>query len=74
VSGVQEIATQNLGAIEELLKGNSYFRASRSYLLNLKYLTRVDRKSCNCILEYPGDSCAIKIPAQKIKMLESNFT
>lgn len=74
VSGVQEITTQNLGAIEELLKGSSYFRASRSYLLNLKYLTRVDRKSCNCILEYPGDTCSIKIPAQKIKMLESNFT
>lgn len=74
VSGVQEITTQNLGTIEDLLKGSSYFRASRSYLLNLKYLTRVDRKSCNCILEYPGDTCAIKIPAQKIKMLESNFT
>jgi len=74
VSGAQEITTQNLGAIEELLKGSSYFRASRSYLLNLKYLTRVDRKSCNCILEYPGDTCSIKIPAQKIKMLESNFT
>jgi len=74
ISGAQEITTQNLGAIEELLKGSSYFRASRSYLLNLKYLTRVDRKSCNCILEYPGDSCSIKIPAQKIKLLESNFT
>jgi len=74
VNGAQEITTQNLGAIEELLKGSSYFRASRSYLLNLKYLTRVDRKSCNCILEYPGDTCSIRIPAQKIKMLESNFT
>lgn len=74
VSGAQEITTLNLGAIEKLLKGSSYFRASRSYLLNLKFLTRVDRKSCNCILEYPGDSCSIKIPAQKIKILESNFT
>jgi DNA-binding LytR/AlgR family response regulator len=74
VNGVQETTTQNLGAIERLLKGSSFFRASRSYLLNLKYLTRVDRKSCSCILEYPGDSCSIKIPAQKIKLLESNFT
>ncbi len=74
INGVQETTTQNLGAIERLLKGSSFFRASRSYLLNLKYLTRVDRKSCSCILEYPGDSCSIKIPAQKIKLLESNFT
>lgn len=73
-NGVQEITTQNLGAIEGMLNGTSFFRASRSYLLNLRYLTRVDRKSCSCILEYPGDSCSIKIPAQKIKLLESNFT
>ena len=69
-----EITTQNLGAIEEILEGNSFFRASRSYLLNLKYLSRVDRKSCSCILEYSGKSCSIKIPAQKIKMLESTFS
>ncbi len=74
LNGAQETTTQNLGSIEGLLKGNSFFRASRSYLLNLKYLTRVDRKSSSCILEYGGESCTIKIPAQKIKLLESNFT
>jgi DNA-binding LytR/AlgR family response regulator len=72
--GTREIVTQNLGTIEEVLKGNSFFRASRSYLLNLKYLSRVDRKSCNCILEYPGKTCSIKIPAPKIRMLESIFS
>ena len=72
--GNSETITQNLGAIEEILGGNSFFRASRSYLLNLKYLTRVDRKNCSCQLEYPGASCAIKIPAQKIKILESTFS
>lgn len=69
-----EIISQNLGAIEEMLDGSTFFRASRSYLLNLKYISRVDRKSCNCILEYPGKSCSIKIPAQKIKLLESTFS
>lgn len=72
--GASELITQNLGAVEEMLDGNSFFRASRSYLLNLKYLTRVERKSCNCYLEYPGKTCAIKIPAQKIKILESAFS
>ena len=73
-SGASELITQNLGAISGMLDGNSFFRASRSYLLNLKYLTRVERKSCNCYLESPGNSCAIKIPAQKIKILESTFS
>jgi two-component system LytT family response regulator len=73
-NGSRELTTQNLGSIEEMLKGVSFFRASRSYLVNLKYLTRVDRKSCNCHLEYPGGSCAVKIPAQKIRLLESSFS
>lgn len=73
-SGTRETCTQNLGNIEELLEGGTFFRASRSYLLNLKYLSRVYRKSNQCLLEYPGDSFSIKIPAQKIKMLESIFT
>jgi len=72
--GNSEVITQNLGAIEEILEGRTFFRASRSYLLNLRYLTRVDRKSCHCILEYAGESCTIKIPAQKVRLLEATFT
>jgi len=72
--GRSEITTQNLGAIEEILNGNSFFRASRSYLLNLRYISRVDRKSSSCILEYPGASWTIKIPAKKIRLLESSFS
>lgn len=74
INGNRELITQNLGSIDELFQGSSFFRASRSYLVNLKYLSRVDRKSCNCHLEYPGGSCSVKIPAQKIKLLEANFS
>ncbi len=72
--GSAEITTQNLGAIEELLKAGTFFRVSRSYLVNLKYLARVDRKSNLCFLEYNAETTSIKIPSQKIKMLESNFS
>jgi two-component system LytT family response regulator len=74
VSGTREMTTQNLGTIEELLRPGAFFRASRSYLVNLKYLARVDRKNCLCILEYPGNTCSIKIPSQKIRLLESSFS
>ncbi len=74
VNGKREFTTQNLGSIEELLKGESFFRASRSYLVNLKFLSRVDRKNCSCVLEHEGDSHSIKIPAQKIKILEASFS
>lgn len=72
-SGNREITTQNLGSIEDLLKPGPFFRVSRSYLVNLKYLARVDRKNSLCILEYDGDSYSVKIPAQKIRLLEANF-
>jgi DNA-binding LytR/AlgR family response regulator len=72
--GSSETISQNLGAIEEILEGNGFFRASRSYLLNLKYLTRVDRKNCSCQMEYPGGTYTVTIPAQKIRVLESSFS
>lgn len=74
INGNQEITTQNLGSIEDLLREGSFFRVSRSYLVNLKFLARVDRKSTSCTLEYNGESYSIRIPQQKIKMLESNFS
>lgn len=72
-TGNRETATQNLGSIEEQLDDSSFFRVSRSYLINLKYLSRVNRKNSSCMLEYQGDSYEIKVPGQKIKLLESNF-
>jgi two-component system LytT family response regulator len=68
-----ELTTQNLGSIEDLLRSGTFFRVSRSYLVNLRYLSRVDRKSNLCILEFQGESISIKIPSQKIKLLEANF-
>jgi DNA-binding LytR/AlgR family response regulator len=72
--GNKELTSQNLGSIEELLEGSTFFRASRSYLLNLRYLSKVDRKNSSCILEYNGESHAIRIPSQKIKILEATFS
>lgn len=74
VNGSRELTTQNLSNIEEQLQAGSFFRASRSYLFNLKFISRVDRKTCICVLEYSGNSCSIKIPSQKIRMLEANFS
>lgn len=72
-TGVRELTTQNLGSIETILKQGIFFRVSRSYLVNLKFLSRVDRKNSLCILEFNGTSYPVKIPAQKIRMLEANF-
>jgi DNA-binding LytR/AlgR family response regulator len=72
-NGNHVLSSLNLGAMEELLKHESFFRVSRSYLINLRYLTKVDRKDCLCFLETPGENCSIKIPSQKVKLLETHF-
>lgn len=73
LNGNLELTTHNLGAIEEMMQSGSFFRASRSYLVNVKYLSRVDRKSCSCTLEYSGSTYSFRIPAQKIRLLEASF-
>ena len=74
LNGNQELTTQNLGSIEEILNEGSFFRVSRSYVVNLKFLSRVDRRSASCTLEYNGETYSIKIPLQKIKILEASFS
>jgi two-component system LytT family response regulator len=73
LGGNSELTTHNLGTVEEMIQQGRFFRASRSYLVNVKYLSRVDRKHCTCTLECSGHSYSIRIPAQKIRMLEASF-
>ena len=68
-----EIVAQNLGSIEKILEKHSFFRVSRSYLINLDFLTRVNRKTTTCNLEFNGKNIQIKTPTQKIRLLENYF-
>ena len=72
-SGKNEISSQNLGNLEKLLEQHNFFRISRSFIINLRYLARVDRRSNICEMEYNGFSQQLKVPAQKIKLLETYF-
>ena len=73
INGKNEITTINLGNLEKLFEHHSFFRISRSFIINLKYLARVDRRQNVCEMEYNGLSQQLKVPAQKIKMLEGYF-
>ncbi len=72
-NGKTEITTQNLGTVEKMLEKQNFLRISRSYLLNMNYLSKVDRKTNTCELEYDSKIFQIKIPPQKIKLLEDFF-
>ncbi len=73
VSGKSEISTFSLGTLEKLIEESTFLRISRSFIINMKYISRVDRKTNICELEYQGSLHRIKIPNQKIKLLEEYF-
>jgi two-component system, LytTR family, response regulator len=73
INGKNEITTMNLGNLEKMLEKYEFFRISRSFIINLKYLARVDRRQNVCEMEYNGLSQHLKVPAQKIKLLEAYF-
>lgn len=72
-TGRKETSTLNLGSIMKSLEGDSFLRISRSYIINMQYISRVDRKVNSCELEVDGTSYTLKIPAQNIKILEEYF-
>jgi DNA-binding LytR/AlgR family response regulator len=49
-TGKKLIISINLGKVEEILPQQGFCRISRSVIVNLKYLTQVDRKTQTCIL------------------------
>lgn len=72
-SNKTEISTLSLGSLEKILEGEAFLRISRSFIINMKYIVRVDRKSNLCDLEYNEHVHQIKIPPQKLKLLEGYF-
>ncbi|MEX0988040.1 MAG: LytTR family DNA-binding domain-containing protein [Bacteroidales bacterium] len=73
ISGKSETSTLNIGNLEKLILKGTFLRISRSFIINMKYISRVDRRTNLCEMEFNGYVNKIKIPAQKIKLLEGYF-
>lgn len=73
VNNKSEIATISLGNLEKLLENGSFLRVSRSFIINMRYISRVDRRTNLCELEFNGSLHQIKIPPQNVKLLEGYF-
>jgi DNA-binding LytR/AlgR family response regulator len=60
----------NLGKIRELLPKNGFIRVGRSYIVNLEYITMLDRKESSITLVRNGESVIVKIPRLHLKDLD----
>lgn len=66
----KEVVTMNIGRLEDLLPREDFYRINRSIIINVNYLSRVNRIKRTAILIKDGQEYPIKIPLLKIRSLE----
>jgi two-component system, LytTR family, response regulator len=66
----REIVTVNLGRMEEILAPYSFYRISRSVLINQAYLSKADRQKKKCLLVKANERVQLDIPPNHIRELE----
>lgn len=65
-----EVVTMNIGAVEETLPPGQFARISRSVIINLAYLEKVQRAKRLCTLRKDDVTYEFKIPILRIRYLE----
>lgn len=72
-SGKSETSTLSLGNLEKFFGSNNFIRISRSYIININHIARVDRRTGICHMGNEHIDFQLKIPAQNIRLLEDRF-
>jgi len=68
-NGTKELANNYLGMIEKSLSGLRFFRLSRSYLINLNRLLKINRGDYTCILAAGKKKIRIKGSKKQLRIL-----
>jgi len=66
-----EIVSVSLKDVESQLDGLPFFRVSRSAIINLKYLSRIDRRNKTCIIQKSDKIFEVQGTPAQLKILES---
>jgi len=72
-NGTNRIVTTNIGQIEERLNGLSFFRISRSLIINLGCLIHINRKGPTCTLAFNGSTVDFPMTRIRIRQLAELF-
>ena len=68
-TSLQETVTQQLGQLEKLLPQDIFFRINRSTIINLNYLSKINRKSLNCELIVGKEKYTLDATREQLKKL-----
>ncbi len=71
--GRTEMITQQIGSLAGFMPNGNFFRISRSNLINLTFLTKVDRKSRKCELVCKGETYELQISRNLIHDFDLMF-
>lgn len=66
-----EVVSVSLKDVESQLEGFPFFRVSRSAIINLKYLSRIDRRNKTCIIQKSDKIFEVQGTPAQLKLLES---
>ncbi|MGE0079175.1 MAG: LytR/AlgR family response regulator transcription factor [Bacteroidales bacterium] len=66
-----EVVSVSLKDVEGQLEGLPFFRISRSAIINLKYLSRIDRRNKICIIQKSDKIFEVQGTPAQLKILES---
>lgn len=67
---IKEVITLNLGRVEELLAQHSFYRISRSVLINQDFLSKADRQKKQCLLVKDNERITLEMSPSHIRELE----
>jgi len=65
----KETVTMILGKVEEQLSSDNFYRISRSFVINIDFLKKVNTKQSICILSKNGNDFHCPISREKISDL-----
>jgi len=69
----KHLVTTNIGKLEKILPETDFCRISRSIIVNINYLTKVNRLKRLAILKKDGKEYPFKIPLLNIRKLEARL-
>lgn len=73
-NGRSETTSANIGKFEDKLSKQGFFRISRSILVNLKFLSRLDRKSKTCTLVAEGNEYILDVAKKKMHLIDEQIS
>lgn len=73
LDGTTECTSANIGKMEERLSGHSFFRISRSFIINLKYLYKINRREKSCIIKVNNTEQEFQVSRNYIAELDKYF-